>query len=154
MSKQPAKTLTIGGWDPCGAFGTAADLKTFTAHQCHGMAILTVATAQNSKTWLGAQFLPAEFVAQQLDAVLSDYGADGVKSGFLGRVDLIEVIVESLTRYQINPLVVDPVLVNNRGVTMFGPEVIAAYREKLIPHAQQQQPPHDPNRLPTRGNGQ
>ena len=89
---EPNKVLTIGGWDPCGAFGMPADMKTFAALNCHGMGVMTVVTAQNSQGWYGAEFMSADFVAQQLDAVLSDYGAESIKTGFLGRVDLIEVI--------------------------------------------------------------
>ena len=132
---QPNKVLTIGGWDPSGAFGTAADIKTFTAHQLHGMAVLTVATAQNSQRWIGAQFLTPEFVADQLDAVLSDYGADAVKTGFLGRVDLIETVTTKLQECNVSNIVVDPVLVNNHGRLMFPQEVVNAYKTILIPHA-------------------
>lgn len=126
---------TIGGWDPCGAFGVPADIKTFSAHRCHGMAVLTVATAQNSVGWYGAEFMSADFVGQQLDAVLGDYGTAGVKTGFLGRVDLIEIVAEKLMMYQIEKLVVDPVLVNAHGRPMFGPEVKAAYEQYLFPLA-------------------
>ncbi len=132
---QPKKLLTIGGWDPCGAFGVPADMKTFAALDTHGMAVMTVATAQNSVGWYGAEFLPAEFVAQQLDAVLGDYGADGVKTGFLGRVDLIEIIGTKLKEYGVEHIVIDPVLMNAGGRPMFGPEVIEAYQEWLFPLA-------------------
>ncbi len=132
---QPQKLLTIGGWDPCGAFGVPADLKTFAALDTHGMGVMTVVTAQNSVGWYGAEFIPADFVAQQLDAVLGDYGADGVKTGFLGRVDLIEIIGAKLREYQIKNIVIDPVLINAGGRPMFGPEVLDAYKEWLFPLA-------------------
>ena len=74
--------------------------------------------------------------AQQLEAVLSDYDTHAAKTGFLGRVDFIEMITDKLSHYKVKQLVVDPVIVNNRNITMFGPEVIAAYRQKLIPIAQ------------------
>ena len=134
-SSAPLKICTIGGWDPCGAFGVPADIKTFSAHRCHGMAVLTVATAQNSTGWYGAEFMSADFVAQQLDAVLGDYGAVAVKTGFLGRVDLVEIVAAKLKAYRIERLVVDPVLVNAHGRPMFGPEVKAAYEQHLFPLA-------------------
>lgn len=132
---EPEKVLTIGGWDPCGAFGLPADLKTFAALKCHGMGVTTVVTAQNSQGWYGAKFMSADFVAQQLDAVLGDYGAKAVKTGFLGRVDLIEVIADKLLEYQIENIVVDPVVVNARGKAMFSQEVIDAYFKHLFPIA-------------------
>jgi hypothetical protein len=45
----PPILLSIAGFDPsCGA-GTAADLKTFSAHGCYGVAAITSLTVQNSQ---------------------------------------------------------------------------------------------------------
>src|SRR5438309_97482 len=45
----PPILLTIAGFDPsCGA-GTAADLKTFAAHGCYGIAAITSLTVQNTQ---------------------------------------------------------------------------------------------------------
>ncbi len=133
--EEPKKVLTIGGWDPCGSFGMGADIKTIQALGGHGMGVMTVVTAQNSLGWYGAEFMSAEFVAQQLDAVLSDYGADAVKTGFLGRVDLIETISSKLIEYNVANIVIDPVIVNAKGMAMFPQEVIDAYVEQLFPLA-------------------
>lgn len=97
--------------------------------------MITVVTAQNSRSWLGATFIGADFVAQQLDAVLTDYGADAVKTGFLGRVELIEVVAHKLRQHKIRNVVIDPVMVDGETEPMFGAEVTAAYRELLIPLA-------------------
>ncbi len=97
--------------------------------------MITVVTAQNSHSWLGATFIDADFVAQQLDAVFTDYGADAVKTGFLGRVELIEVVARKLREHKIRNVVIDPVMVDGETEPMFGAEVTAAYRELLIPLA-------------------
>ncbi len=131
----PLKLLSVGGWDPCGAFGVPADIKTFASLACHGMAVLTVATAQSSLGWFGAEALPAEFVAKQLDAVLQDYGADALKTGFLGSVDTLKVVAEKIKEYNIQTCVIDPVLVNARALPMFPKELNAAYEEYLFPLA-------------------
>ncbi|MFT5196092.1 MAG: hydroxymethylpyrimidine/phosphomethylpyrimidine kinase [Cellvibrionaceae bacterium] len=135
LMNEPEKLLTIGGWDPCGAFGVATDLKTFAALDCHGMGVMTVVTAQNSMGWYGAEFMSADFVSQQLDAVLGDYGATSVKTGFLGRVDLIETIAAKLIEYEVKNIIVDPVLVNNHGRAMFSQKVVDAYQKHLFPLA-------------------
>lgn len=132
---QPAKVLSIGGTDPCGAFGLYADLKTFTALGAHGMGVVTVVTAQNSVGWYGAEFMRPELIAQQLDAVLNDYGPAAVKTGFLGRVEVIKVVAQKLREYAVPQIVVDTVLVNNSGRPMFGDDVTAAYLEHLLPLA-------------------
>ncbi len=137
----PLPLLTIAGSDSGGAAGLQADLKTWAALGAYGMSAITAVTAQNSVAVRGVHFLPPEFVAAQIDAVLSDYGAAAIKTGFLGRVDIIEAVAERLAYWLgggLEPrpaLVVDPVLVNHRGESMFGPEVTDAYRRLLFPLA-------------------
>lgn len=99
------------------------------------MSVITAVTAQNSVAVTAVQFMPAEMVAAQLEAVLSDYGAAAVKTGFIGRVELIETIAQKVGAYGLRHLVVDPVLVNHRGEAMFGAAVIQAYQEHLLPLA-------------------
>lgn len=99
------------------------------------MSVLTAVTAQNSHAVTAVQFMPPAFVAAQLDAVLSDYGATAVKTGFIGRAPLIITISARLQHYGCRPLVVDPVLVNHRGQPMFPDLVRQLYLCYLLPLA-------------------
>jgi hydroxymethylpyrimidine/phosphomethylpyrimidine kinase len=112
-----------------------ADLKTFATLNVYGMSVVTAVTAQNSLAVTAVHPLPPDFVAAQIDAVLSDYGAAAVKTGFIGRVEIIEVIAEKLSQYRPEFIVVDPVLVNHKGQSMFSADVTQAYLEKLMPLA-------------------
>ncbi len=140
---QPLPLLTIAASDSGGAAGAQADLKTWAALGVYGLCALTAVTAQNSVLVQQVHFLPPEMIAAQIDAVLSDYGAVAIKTGFLGRVGLIEVIAERLAYWggdggglPTRPtLIVDPVLVNHRGEAMFPPDVADAYRRWLLPLA-------------------
>lgn len=132
---QPIKVLTIGGSDSGGAAGIQADLKTWTMLGVYGMSVLAVVTAQNSVSVNDLYRLPLEFVASQLDAVLGDYGAQGTKTGFLGAVELIEVVAGAVTAYELTNVIVDPVLVNHRGESMFPDSVTQAYVDHLLPVA-------------------
>ena len=140
MNEQPQAVLTIGGSDSGGAAGIQADLKTFTAWRVYGMSALAAVTAQNSVRVAAVHYLPDDFVVAQIDAVLEDYGAASVKTGFLGRASLVSAVAACLRGWQeraggqLGPLVVDPVLVNHRGESMFGPDVGGAYR-RLLPLA-------------------
>jgi len=141
MSQHPARTnpsplplLTIGGADSGGAAGIQADLRAWAQLGAYGMSALTVVTAQNSIAVTAAHFLPPSFLAAQLDAVLADYGAVGIKTGFIGQAALVETIAGRLRGVDA-PLVVDPVLVNHRAAAMFPEAVTAAYRELLLPQA-------------------
>ena len=132
---QPAKVLTIGGSDSGGAAGIQADLKTLTMLGVYAMSAITVVTAQNSLTVAGVHKLPPEFLASQLDAVLSDYGAEGTKTGFIGDTALIEVISAKIETFQLENVVIDPVLVNHRGESMFPEVVTKATNDRLLPLA-------------------
>ncbi|MCB9419584.1 MAG: bifunctional hydroxymethylpyrimidine kinase/phosphomethylpyrimidine kinase [Ardenticatenaceae bacterium] len=132
---EPVKVLTIAGSDSGGAAGLQADLKTWAALGMYGMSVVSVVTAQNSMAVTAVHPLPLDFVAAELDAVLTDYGAAAVKTGFLGRVDLIQTIAAKLSLYQLCNIVIDPVLVNHKGQAMFSPEVTQAYIDHLLPLA-------------------
>lgn len=132
---EPTKVLTIAGSDSGGAAGLQADLKTFTVLAAYGMSVITVVTAQNSLEVSAVWPLPAGFVAQQLTTVLTDYGAAAVKTGFIGRVELIETIAQVLAQHRPGPIIIDPVLVNHRGQAMFEPAVTQALIRHLFPLA-------------------
>ncbi len=137
----PLSLLTIAGSDSGGAAGAQADLKTWAALGVYGMSALTAVTAQNSVLVQQVHFLSPELIAAQIDTVLSDYGAAAIKTGFIGRVEIIEVVADRLAYWgrggsQTRPnIVVDPVLVNHRGEAMFPPDVADAYRRWLFPLA-------------------
>ena len=73
-----ARALTIAGSDSGGGAGIQADLKTFSALGCYGMSVITAITAQNTREVTAVHAVPVDVVVAQLDAVLSDIGADGV----------------------------------------------------------------------------
>lgn len=135
MSSEPVKLLTIAGSDSGGAAGLQADLKTWTALAVYGMSVVTAVTAQNSVQVTSIQYLSVEFILAQLEAVLSDYGAQAVKTGFIGQAKLITAISQNLDNYEPFYLVVDPVLVDHLGQPMFTEEVVQAYRSQLLPQA-------------------
>jgi hydroxymethylpyrimidine/phosphomethylpyrimidine kinase len=137
---QPPALLTIAGSDSGGAAGLQADLKTWAALGAYGMSAVTAVTAQNSERVAAVHYLPPDFVAAQIDAVLSDYSAAAIKTGFIGRAALVEVIAGRLAywRATLQPrpfVIIDPVLVNHRSEPMFSPDVATAYRELLFPLA-------------------
>lgn len=135
MMKEPVKLLTIGGSDSGGAAGIQADLKTWTVLGGYGMSVLTAVTAQNSQSVQDVTWMTPQFVQSQLEAVLGDYGATAVKTGFLGRADLIIAISAMLQKYRPSHIVSDPVLVNHRGQSMFPDEVRQLYLAYLLPLA-------------------
>ncbi|UCD86583.1 MAG: bifunctional hydroxymethylpyrimidine kinase/phosphomethylpyrimidine kinase, partial [Desulfobacterales bacterium] len=129
------RILTIAGSDSGGGAGVQADLKTITVLGGFGMSVLTALTAQNTVGVAAIHPVPLEFIAQQLDAVLSDIGADAVKTGMLFNADTIEVVADRLSAYGTEKLVVDPVMVAKGGDVLLVKEARETLVSRLIPMA-------------------
>src|SRR4029450_8828909 len=94
------RALTIAGSDSGGGAGIQADLKTFAAYGVYGASALTAGTAQNKVTRSAVLVLPGALVRAQIDAVLGDIGADAVKTGMLGSVDVVCAVVDALRAHR------------------------------------------------------
>ena len=129
------RALTIAGSDSGGGAGIQADLKTFSAFRVFGMSVITAVTAQNSLGVQGVENLPPGFVAQQLDSVLDDFGADAAKCGMLSTAPIIEAVAEVLRERPIANLVVDPVMVAKSGDPLLRPDARHALVERILPLA-------------------
>jgi len=129
------RILTIAGSDSGGGAGIQADLKTITLLGGFAMSALTALTAQNTQKVRAIHPLPPEFVKEQLDAVLSDIGADAAKTGMLFSAPIIEAVADRLSAYGIKRLVVDPVMVAKSGDPLLAEEAIETLVKHLIPMA-------------------
>ena len=131
----PARALTIAGSDSGGGAGIQADLKTFLAHQVHGMSAITAVTVQNSVGVTGVYELPAHAVAEQIEAVVTDIGVDAIKIGMLSSTAIIEAVASTLRRLDAAPVVVDPVAVSKHGDPLLQCDAVDALREQIFPLA-------------------
>jgi hydroxymethylpyrimidine/phosphomethylpyrimidine kinase len=129
------RILTIAGSDSGGGAGIQADLKTITLLGGFGMSVLTALTAQNTVGVDGIHPVPVEFIGQQLDAVLSDIGADAVKTGMLFNADTIELVADRLSAHSVEILVVDPVMVAKGGDVLLVQEARETLVSRLMPMA-------------------
>lgn len=130
-----ARALTIAGSDSGGGAGIQADLKTFVANGCYGMSVLAALTAQNTLGVQGVLDVPPEFVAAQIDSVLSDIGCDAAKTGMLSRPAVIVAVADALRRHRVRRLVVDPVMVSKSGHRLLAEDAVDALRTELLPLA-------------------
>lgn len=126
--------LSIAGSDPSGGAGIQADLKTFAAFGCHGMAALTALTAQNTRGVDAVHLPPPDFVAAQITTVLADIDVAAVKIGMLGSAAVVEAVAGALALYD-GPIVLDPVLVATSGAKLGDAAVIVAMRAHLFSRA-------------------
>ena len=130
-----SRALTIAGSDSGGGAGIQADLKTFAALGVYGSSALTAITAQNTLGVTAVLELPPDMVAAQIDAVMSDIGADAVKTGMLANSGIIRTVAARIGEYAIDNLVVDPVMVAKGGDRLLQEEAVEALRDLLVPLA-------------------
>lgn len=108
-SHVPPILLTIAGFDPsCGA-GVAADLKTFAAHNCYGVAAVTALTVQSTQGVVSANPTPSAQLRAQLDALADDVAIAAVKIGMLGTRGNASTVAEFLDKHKFAHVVLDPV---------------------------------------------
>ncbi|MBN6186092.1 bifunctional hydroxymethylpyrimidine kinase/phosphomethylpyrimidine kinase [Aneurinibacillus sp. BA2021] len=129
------KALTVAGSDSGGGAGIQADLKTFQELGVYGMSVLTALTAQNTRGVHGVHPVPPAFIAQQLDAVLSDIGTDAVKTGMLFDSAIIQTVAEKLKEYKVRNYVLDPVMIAKGGAPLLLEEAVQAVKGHLLPIA-------------------
>jgi hydroxymethylpyrimidine/phosphomethylpyrimidine kinase len=132
---QYSTVLTIAGSDSGGGAGIQADLKTISAIGCYAMSVITALTAQNTTGVSGIHAVPPEFAVQQIDAVLSDIGADAVKIGMLYSAELIEAVAATLTKHNAQKIVLDPVMVAQSGDKLLQDDAVEAIKIYLMPLA-------------------
>ena len=98
------------------------------------MTVICAVTAQNSLGVQGYWELPPEAVAAQLDSVLTDIGAQAVKTGMLASPALVRTVSDALAEVAA-PVVVDPVAVSKHGDSLLSEGTLEAMRERLLPLA-------------------
>jgi hydroxymethylpyrimidine/phosphomethylpyrimidine kinase len=127
------RVLTIAGSDSGGGAGIQADLKAITLLGGYGMSALTALTAQNTVGVQAIHEVPSGFVEAQIDSVLSDIGADAIKTGMLANAQIIEAVARKIRQYGVKKVVVDPVMVAKSGDALLRKDAREVLIKKLIP---------------------
>lgn len=123
---KPPRVLIVAGSDSGGGAGLQADIKTVTMLGGFATTAITAITAQNTLGVHSVLAVPARMVLAQIDAVVSDIGADAVKIGMIGSAETAEAVAERLERLAV-PIVFDPVMVATSGSELADAATIAAF---------------------------
>ncbi len=127
------RVLSIAGSDPSGGAGIQADLKTISACGCYAATAITAIVDENTVGVFGVHPVPINFVKGQIKSVLDDIGADAVKIGMLHSSELIRAVKNTLLPYNIQNIVLDPVMVATSGDKLLLDEAIETLKNELIP---------------------
>ncbi len=123
--------LTIAGVDPGGGAGIAADLKTFSALGVHGTCVIASLTAQNTRGVLNSYDIPAYFIEEQFNAVVSDIKINCAKTGMLSSPEIVRTVAK-LLRDNRFPFVIDPVMAAEAGGELLKADAVSVLIEELM----------------------
>lgn len=127
--------LTIAGTDPSGGAGIQADIKTMLANGVFAMSAITSVIAQNTMGVTTIQNMSPELLGDQIESVFTDIYPDAVKIGMMSEKALIRVTVDKLKKYQVNHIVVDPVMVATSGDRLISEDAVDYLMSELFPLA-------------------
>ena len=127
--------LTIAGSDSGAGAGIQADLKTFAAHGVYGTSAITAVTAQNTRGVSAFNEIPAQLIRQQIEAVMTDLGADAAKTGMLASAATVEAVAQAISDFDIPFVVVDPVMLAKSGDGLADAPAVEAMKASLLKKA-------------------
>ena len=129
------RVLTIAGSDSGGGAGIQADIKSISANGCFAASAITAITAQNTLGVSAVEGLSIDIIEGQIDAVLSDIGADSIKIGMLHSSEVVQCVARMLRKYNIKDVVLDPVMVSTSGHRLIEESAIEVLKAELMPMA-------------------
>jgi hydroxymethylpyrimidine/phosphomethylpyrimidine kinase len=131
---KPARVLIVAGSDSSGGAGLQADIKTAQAFGCYAMTAVTAVTVQNTRGVGAVHAVPPDIVAGQIEACLTDIGADAIKIGMLGSAKLIKAVADALKGVRV-PVVLDPVMAATSGDRLLPENAVRSLIKELFPRA-------------------
>ena len=133
--KKYNRVLTIAGSDSGGGAGIQADIKAISAMGAYAASAITAVTVQNTLGVEAVHPIPIDILGGQIDAVLSDIGADAVKIGMLHSSEVVRLVADKLRHYGIRNVVLDPVMVSTSGHRLIEESAIETLKSELLPLA-------------------
>lgn len=131
-----ARVLVVAGSDSGGGAGIQADIKALTVLGCYAATAITALTVQNTLGVHGVHPVDPGFVAAQMEAVLSDIGADAIKTGMLHSAGIIATVARVIERHAKSvPVVIDPVMVAKGGARLLDESAEQLLVHQLLPLA-------------------
>ncbi len=127
--------MSIATSDSGGGAGIQADIKAFARCGVHGTTAIVATTAQNTVAVNDIFPFPPQVAVNQIEAVVSDIGADAVKTGMLFNAGIISAVAETIRRLGLRNVVVDPVMVAESGAALLEPDAVETYKDELFPLA-------------------
>lgn len=138
MSMSPSEPviLTISGFDPLGGAGVIADLKTFGANGCYGVAAITAIDVQEPASALD-QIYPVDvnILRACLKSILVESKVKAIKIGVLATRANAEAVMQVLEEHSSLPVVLDPLVRATGGIDVKDMRCVEFVRDRLLSRA-------------------
>lgn len=131
--KQYSRVLTIAGSDSGGGAGIQADIKSIAACGGFAMTAITAITVQNTLGVSSIHNIPADTVSAQIEAVIGDIGVDAIKIGMLSSAEIVTAVADSIRKFVIPAIILDPVMVATSGDTLLHSGAAQTLIRELFP---------------------
>ncbi len=124
--------VAVGGMDPSGGAGLAADILAANSLGVHVAPIVALLTVQTTRGLYAVRAVDPNFVRFQMEQILEDFKPQVIKTGALGSADNIHVVADIVENYGLR-LVVDTVWAAGTGEPLIEGS-IAGYIDALKKH--------------------
>ncbi len=125
--------LSIAGSDSGGGAGIQADIKAISATGAYASTAITAVTVQNTMGVVDVHPVPVPVITAQIEAVLTDIGADAIKIGMLHNAEVVEAVAHTLLSHKSRNIVLDPVMVSTSGHRLIEDSAVEVMQQVLIP---------------------
>jgi len=130
--KHPPAILAIGGLDPSGGAGLAADLRAGAYVGALIAPITAALTVQGHEGVRQVQPVSADFLKSQIQAALRSLPVSAIKIGLLPSAAQVRAVAEALEDVPGLPVVLDPVLGATLGGSLVQPDLLPALKSGLL----------------------
>lgn len=124
--------LIIAGFDPSAGAGLLMDIKVFSAIGIYAFAVPTAIVEENTDTVKSITPVTPAVVRGQLGILLGNSRVHGVKIGMLSGRKTAQLVQETIRRYRLKNIVLDPVLLSSGGTSLFSGD-IKSTMDALLP---------------------
>ena len=124
--------LSVAGFDPSAGAGVLADLKTFAAHNCYGVAAITALTVQNTQGVASVHPVEPAVLRQSMLSVLADGRVKAIKIGMLGNPATAKIVADVLESCPDLPAVLDPIVRSSNNFDLLNAAGLDFLRRHLL----------------------
>ncbi len=128
--KIKSKILIIAGSDSSGGAGIQADIKSVTSLGSFAMTAITAVTSQNTTGVKSIIPIPNKEISNQIEFTSKDIKPDAVKIGMLHSTQVINSVLKSIKKSNLNKIILDPVMVAKGGAKLIDNKAILVLKKK------------------------